>query len=237
MADDRPIETPEEAIGRLAKELEDLRTTMAVRVLREPVGEIRQTLRSTPLAGTLFCLGQTVGRATYPALWAWIQEQGLAPAVFGIGDGTTTFALPDLRGRVWIGVGTLAGNAYALGAVGGLATRVMTLEQMPGHDHGVNVVTVGDHDHGGGGTTSGGGGHTGHNSGSRTVASALAGSQDFFFSVANTTQNAVGNHTHTAPGGNPDGGHDHGVDEFVMGGDDPFDIRQPYFAGNYMIWY
>ena len=107
-----------------------------------------------PFAGTtapddwLMCYGQAVSRTTYATLFATIGT------TYGPGDGTTTFNVPDMRGRVAAGVdnmgGTAAGrlttaaggvNAVAPGAVGGASTHVLTTAQMPSHAHGVTDPT------------------------------------------------------------------------------------------------
>lgn len=65
------------------------------------------------------------------------------------GDGRTTFALPDTRGRSVIGAGRGAGlSDYRLGTRGGAETHVLNLSQIPSHNHSatttiVNDVTVG----------------------------------------------------------------------------------------------
>jgi microcystin-dependent protein len=51
------------------------------------------------------------------------------------GNGSTTFALPDLRGRVPIH----AGNGYTLGQSGGSSTHTLSQSEMPTHVHSVNV--------------------------------------------------------------------------------------------------
>ncbi len=51
------------------------------------------------------------------------------------GDGRTTFALPDLRGRVAMDAGTL----ITLGAMGGEETHALTTNEMPAHTHQLNV--------------------------------------------------------------------------------------------------
>jgi microcystin-dependent protein len=78
--------------------------------------------------GWLFCNGQTISRTTYSALFSVIST------TYGAGDGSTTFALPDLRGR-------MAANAYgggAIGTSGGLENVLLTSSQagMKGHVHG-----------------------------------------------------------------------------------------------------
>lgn len=76
---------------------------------RGEVGEIKAYGGSTIPAGWLLCDGQAVSRTTYPELFSVIGT------TYGSGDGSTTFNVPDLRGRVITGVGTLSGNTYTLG--------------------------------------------------------------------------------------------------------------------------
>ncbi|WP_394762215.1 tail fiber protein [Phenylobacterium sp.] len=72
--------------------------------------------------------GQTALIRQNTALFSILQTQ------YG-GDGRTTYALPDLTGRSAVGVGV--GGAYNMGDVVGSASNVMTLDQMPAHDHGL----------------------------------------------------------------------------------------------------
>ena len=59
------------------------------------------------------------------------------------GNGTTTFAIPDLRGRTPIGVGQDSfGNIYTLGQQGGAETVALALNQMPAHNHMVSIQTT-----------------------------------------------------------------------------------------------
>lgn len=56
------------------------------------------------------------------------------------GDGRTTFALPDLRGRVPVHTGQAPGlSNYPLGAAGGVESRTLTVAQMPPHAHGITA--------------------------------------------------------------------------------------------------
>ncbi len=64
----------------------------------------------------------------------------LLGTTFG-GDGRTSFGLPDLRGRFAVGVGNAAGlGNYTWGQRGGATTEVMTVAQMPSHNHLVNAT-------------------------------------------------------------------------------------------------
>ena len=80
--------------------------------------------------GYLPCDGAAVSRTTYAALFATI---GVG---WGVGDGSTTFNVPDLRGRAVIGSGTGAGlSPRTLADPGGVETHVLTLAESPAHTH------------------------------------------------------------------------------------------------------
>lgn len=75
------------------------------------------------------CNGQLLAISAYTALFS------LLGTTYG-GNGTTTFALPDLRGRVPVGLGQLAGgNTYDWGEVAGTETVTLLASQMPAHTH------------------------------------------------------------------------------------------------------
>jgi microcystin-dependent protein len=99
---------------------------------------------ATPPAGFLLCNGQTASRATYAALFA------IVGTLFGVGDGSTTFTLPNYTDRMPIGAGSL----YSANSLGGskdatLPTHTHTATDS-GHFHnqagqggGVNYAGVG----------------------------------------------------------------------------------------------
>lgn len=89
-----------------------------------PIGSLVSYIgASAPNASWLLCDGTAVSRSTYATLF------GIIGTTYGVGDGSTTFALPDLRGRVPVGTGTGSGlTARALGAKGGAET-------LPAHTH------------------------------------------------------------------------------------------------------
>jgi microcystin-dependent protein len=83
---------------------------------RNRTGEVMPFAGSTAPAGTLFCFGQAISRTAYAGLFATIST------LYGPGDGSTTFTLPDMRGRVAAGKsdmgGSDAGNLSAGGTLG-----------------------------------------------------------------------------------------------------------------------
>jgi microcystin-dependent protein len=112
------------------------------------VGEIRIFAGNFPPAGWAFCDGTLVSIAENETLF------NLIGTTYG-GDGQTTFALPDLRGRAAVGVGQGSGlSSYVLGEQGGVESVTLTTNQIPRHglavsdldrtrNHPTGVVAVG----------------------------------------------------------------------------------------------
>lgn len=95
-------------------------------------GMVIATVRSEAPEGFLLCDGSAVSRATYARLFEAI---GVS---YGPGDGSTTFTLPDLRGRVPVGVDGTANRLSAndtLGKSAGEEKHVLTVGEMPSHSH------------------------------------------------------------------------------------------------------
>lgn len=83
--------------------------------------------------GWIECNGQAVSRTTYSDLNDLYAAAGYP---YGDGDTTTTFNVPDLRGRSAVGVGTGTGlTARTLGQQFGAETHSLTLTEMPRHNH------------------------------------------------------------------------------------------------------
>lgn len=94
------------------------------------VGEIKQFAMAALPSGWLACDGAAISRATYAVLFAAIGT------TWGAGDGSTTFNLPDFRGRATIGLGTGSGlTARTLGQTGGNETHILSTSEMPAHTH------------------------------------------------------------------------------------------------------
>jgi len=85
-------------------------------------------------SGYQFCDGQILAIQSYSALFSLLGTN------YG-GNGTSTFALPDLRGRVPIGFGQGAGlSNYVFAQSGGSESHTLALPQMPAHTHAINAV-------------------------------------------------------------------------------------------------
>jgi microcystin-dependent protein len=117
-------------------------------------GEIQMWTDTTEPEGWLVADGSEVSRTTYAALFATIGT------TYGEGNGTTTFNLPDFRGKVAAGFDTAQTEFNALGKTGGAKTVTLTEAQMPSHTHVQNA-------HGHTGTAASGGAH-GHTASTST---------------------------------------------------------------------
>lgn len=99
------------------------------------IGEIRMFAGNFAPVNWMLCQGQILPIAQNTALFS------ILGTTYG-GNGQTTFALPDLRGRVPIGVGQGAGLSLRnLGDMAGTENVTLTVNQMPAHTHLVNAVT------------------------------------------------------------------------------------------------
>ena len=97
------------------------------------LGEIRLVPFTFAPNGWAFCAGQVLPINQNQALFALLGTN------YG-GNGTTTFALPDLRGRVPVGAGQgVTGSSYPLGSTGGEETVKLTASQLPAHSHPVRA--------------------------------------------------------------------------------------------------
>ena len=95
------------------------------------LGEIRIFAGSFAPKGWALCNGQLLAINQNQALFALLGTQ------YG-GNGQTTFALPDLRGRTAISVG----NGHVEGERGGEETHILTLAELPTHTHTLTNATI-----------------------------------------------------------------------------------------------
>jgi microcystin-dependent protein len=95
-----------------------------------PIGIIQAFAGSAaPSANWLLCQGQAVSRSTYSSLF------GLVGTTYGVGDGSTTFNVPNLSGRVLVGRDAGQTEFDTLGETGGAKTHTLTSGEMPSHSH------------------------------------------------------------------------------------------------------
>lgn len=149
-----------------------------------------------------YCDGTVLSIAQNTALFS------LLGTTYG-GNGTTTFALPDLRGRVAVGAGQGPGlSNYSLGQSGGSETTVLTQAQMPAHTHPASATfSVG-------------------------VSNAAANSDDPDGTLLTTTGSAF--YATGAPAGRL-GGVTANATIGIAGSSQPISIQSPFLVLNYII--
>lgn len=179
--------------NRTNRVFEEWSGTAWVEMRVEPAGIIKAFGGGTAPRGHLLCDGAAVSRNTYAALFSAIGT------TYGVGDNSTTFNLPDLRGRFPLGKAT-AGTGSGMGTTGGSLDHVHSVQS---HFHGKGTLNI---------TSSGG--HTttinlshGHTVGSGTQAGKTSKEATGVVPRNGTTDNITGsvNITLTDPG------HGHGM--------------------------
>ncbi|MEE4377889.1 MAG: tail fiber protein [Candidatus Competibacteraceae bacterium] len=105
--------------------------------MSEPfLAEVRMVGFNFAPRGWAFCDGQILPINQNQSLYS------LLGTTYG-GDGRTSFALPDLRGRVPIHVGRSNGGAdHRLGQKSGEETHTLAVNEMPNHDHVLQASTT-----------------------------------------------------------------------------------------------
>jgi microcystin-dependent protein len=191
-------------------------------VTQVPAGIVSAFAGVTAPAGWLMCYGQAVSRTEYSALFTALST------TYGSGDGTTTFNIPDMRGRAIAGVDNMGGSdagrlsiANTLGTATGSETVTLTSAEsgVPAHAHANtvtnNAVNTGnqsqDHSHTfGTGTVSADHSHAvGYNVGGVTAGGSLVA-----FSGGGATFQTGGisaNHTHSGTTAGMNVSHTHSV--------------------------
>ncbi len=163
-----------------------------------PAGAILDYAGTAAPTGWLLCYGQAVSRTTYATLFTAIGT------TFGVGDGSTTFNIPDCRGRTSVGKDDMGGSSAnrltglsggidgdGLGNTGGSEAHTLTTSELASHSHSAGTLAAasnGAHTHGVPTNASGNGGTFGC---TRISTADPAGN-------FNTSSN--GAHTHTISG-------------------------------------
>jgi microcystin-dependent protein len=199
-----------------------------------PTGAMLEYGGSSAPTGWLLCNGAAVSRTTYAALFA------VLGTVYGAGDGSTTFNVPNKVDRVGVG----AGSSYARGAAGGAVSvttssagshnhtgavtgTAISTAQMPSHNHNGTTDGVGDHSHGLPYPALAylAGGEPGYERGGFFEPIGTIGNTNGAGAHAhNFTTNATGSNQSHDHGIYTDGTHTHSVSTI-----------QPYLASNYII--
>ncbi|MEO5498993.1 MAG: tail fiber protein [Candidatus Saccharimonadales bacterium] len=131
-----------------------------------PTGMLTQFAGASAPTGWLLCDGTVVSRATYASLFMTIGT------TYGAGDGSTTFNLPNLKGRAPVGLDSAQTEFDTLGETGGAKTHTLIAGEMPSHTHVQDAHnhtqnshnhTQNSHNHGTSNSNGGGGALTGSN--------------------------------------------------------------------------
>lgn len=221
-------------------------------LLNPTIGQEAGTIKAWPSdtapAGWLFCTGAAISRTTFAALYTIIGD------TFGAGDGSTTFNLPDLRGRAPFGSDdmdaaaasrvTNAGSGIVgttLGASGGAESVTLTLAQSPAHSHaGTTQNQNQNHTHTGTtGTESATHTHNYDRATGPTATAEAPGSGTFVANGLTQTPTASGvesaTHTHAFTTAIESGGHDHTFATDSKGGGALHTNMPPALIVNFII--
>ncbi len=163
------------------------------------IAEIRMFAGNFAPRNWAFCSGQIMPISQNTALFS------ILGTTYG-GNGQSTFALPDLRGRVPVGTGQGPGLPYVtLGEVSGIPTNTLNLSQIPAHTHAMTASADGP---------------TLNTAAGNSLASqsrANGGTMPNVYAPGATSPVAMASQTSAS------------------GGNQPFSIMQPYLGMNYII--
>jgi microcystin-dependent protein len=111
-------------------------------IINVPPGVMVDYGGTTAPTGWLLCYGQAISRTTYADLFTAVSTN------YGVGDGSTTFNVPDCRGRVLAGKDDMGGssanrltnqsgglNGDTIGATGGAETHTLVTAELASHSH------------------------------------------------------------------------------------------------------
>lgn len=179
----------------------------------------------TAPAGWLLCNGAQVSRTTEALLFSIIGTG------YGIGDGTTTFNLPDGRDKTAVGVS----GTKLLGSSGGAANITLATSNLPSHTHTGTTGAGSAHSHTG---TTGpeSNDHTHGYNNSATHPTGFQGgpnAHDATNAGASTSGTST-THTHSFTTAT-EGAHTHGFTTGATGGGAAISVQNPYFAANWII--
>ena len=94
-----------------------------------PIGAVVSYAGLNAPTGWLICDGRAISRTTYANLFAIIGTQ------YGVGDGSTTFNIPNLKGKIVVGLDGNDADFNTIGKTGGEKTHTLSVDEMPSHSH------------------------------------------------------------------------------------------------------
>jgi microcystin-dependent protein len=97
-----------------------------------PTGVVNMWMVGLAPTGWLLCDGTAISRTTYSALF------GVLGVTYGVGDGSTTFNIPNMVNRVPVGKAS-TGTFATLGSTGGVETVTLTVAQLAAHGHAIDA--------------------------------------------------------------------------------------------------
>jgi microcystin-dependent protein len=169
------------------------------------IGEIKLFGFNFAPRGYATCSGQLLGISQYTALFSLLGTN------FG-GNGQTTFGLPNLNGRVAIGMGQSQGTSdYVIGQAAGAESCTLTINQMPAHNHPATGISV---------NQPVGASNDDAGAANNYIANSTSAMGDFFGTTASTDVLANAKVSGATA---------------IIGGSQPFSILQPYLTINYSI--
>lgn len=195
-----------------------------------PAGAIMAWTSDLIPSNWLLCDGSAVSRTTYTSLFAAIGT------TYGVGDGSTTFNLPNLKGKTVVGKDSSQTEFDTLGETGGAKTHTLTTAEMPSHTH-----TQDAHSHTYSGTTSTAGNHNHaiyvdstqlrYINTSASQSSGMGGLAGIAGGADNLRTGTNGDHTHTYSGTTSSVA----ATNQSTGGGGAHNNLQPYIVLNYII--
>ena len=180
-----------------------------------PSGTVNLYAGATAPTGWLLCDGSAVSRTTYSELFTAIGTQ------YGAGDGTTTFNVPNLSGKVPVGLDSSDTDFDALGETGGSKTHTLTSAEVPSHNHNAatnaqsssntgnasNTYTSGSLNN----TNAAARNNTGNNSANHTHGGGTTSAHNINYNHSHNNNTQSANHSHGTNAVNLDYNHSHGT--------------------------
>ncbi|KAG5191345.1 hypothetical protein JKP88DRAFT_251677 [Tribonema minus] len=200
------------------------------------IGDYKFSMRDGDFDRWLKCDGRSLSRVAFPVLFAMLGN------TFGAASTSTTFKLPDARGRV---IASVSGD-HAVGGSSGAETHALSVSEIPSHSHVATIDSAGSHTH----SANSAGSHThSHNATSSTQgivvsdgANTMVGSDSENPSGTELnlggarplTIDSAGSHTHSL---DASGAHAHTASIASEGGGSAHSIMQPtLFAGTLFMF-